>query len=238
MDEKINSWKDNSKAGHRERLRNRFLEDHTSLADYEILELLLTYTIPRRDVSDLAKYLLKKVNGDFNKLFTINFEDAFKEEFVNEKVNYKMTAAFFKLMREFKRREANSKIEEKKDRETPLEDIIERLRAEITGEGVEHFYILFFNNKRFLLGIEEISKGTPTGTAFYPSQVAKAALLKEASGVMIAHNHPSGDIQPSKADISTTSAIKQALQSVGIALFDHIIISENSYFSFYEENYI
>ncbi len=114
-------------------------------------------------------------------------------------------------------------------------DLLKRYWDENKIEFVEQFKVLFLNRANKVLGIFEASNGGVTGTVVDPKIIFVAALKANACNIIISHNHPSGNLQPSKADIEITEKIKMAGQFLEIKLFDHIIVSSEGYYSFADE---
>ena len=117
-------------------------------------------------------------------------------------------------------------------------DILKRYWDENKIEFVEQFKVLFLNRANKVLGIFEVSTGGVTGTVVDPKIIFVAALKANACNIIISHNHPSGNLQPSNADIEITEKIKKAGQFLEITLFDHIIVSSEGYYSFADEGLI
>ena len=178
--------------GHRARLKQRFMNDEgKSMPDYELIELLLTYVIPRRDVKPIAKNLIRKF-GSLSAVLMAKPNDLQEIDGVKES-----SVVLFKAIKEAARRLAWSELS---DGDKPVisnwDAMIDYCRTEMA-----------------LLDVEDV----------------KMAMEKKASAVILVHNHPSGDVKPSRADIDMTKQIKIALESIGIALVDHIIIGKNNY---------
>ena len=98
----------------------------------------------------------------------------------------------------------------------------------------EHFFVLFLNPKHAVLGMETVSIGTLSSSLVHPREVFKQAIKRSASAVILAHNHPSGNCEPSKEDLQVTKRLKDAGELVGIEVIDHLIIGEDRYYSFCE----
>lgn len=213
--------------GHRSRLRERFLKSNgKDMADYELIELLLTYVIPRRDVKPIAKELIRKfgslgdvVNADISRITEVN---GIKEN----------TAIIFKLIKEAAKRFSWEILS---DKDTPVindwDTMIDYCRSEMAYLDIEEFRIIFLDVKLRLIGEEIMQRGTINQVAIHPREVVKLAMDKKAAAIIMVHNHPSGDVKPSRADIEITKQIKQALESINIQLIDHVVISKNDYFS-------
>lgn len=212
--------------GHRERLRKRFMQaSANSLADYELLELLLFQCIPRVDVKPLAKQLIEK----FGSLGGVLAADITRlSDF--PKISF-ATLVHLKALYELSQRIAHEQIEEQ-----PVlgswGKLIAYLRTSMAHEPTERFHVLFLNAKNVLIADEVQQVGTVNHTPVYPREVIKRALDVGATALILVHNHPSGDPTPSNADIDMTQAIAAAGEKLDIVLHDHIIMSKNGYISF------
>ncbi len=212
--------------GHRERLREKlFVSGGDALYDYELLELLLMASIPRKDVKPLAKALIARF-GDLAGVFTASPEELMQVDGVKE-----TTAAVIKTVQQcavhmLKIKAAKAPIIDS------WEKIIDYCRAVIGCNKEESLRIIFLDSKNRMITDEQQNKGTINHTPLYPREVVKRSLELRAASIIIVHNHPSGDVNPSKDDIAMTSQIKQALLAVNIILHDHIIVSQSGYFSF------
>lgn len=211
--------------GHRARLKQRFMNDEgKSMPDYELIELLLTYVIPRRDVKPIAKNLIRKF-GSLSAVLMTKPNDLQEIDGVKES-----SVVLFKAIKEAARRLAWSELS---DGDKPVisnwDAMIDYCRTEMALLDVEEFRAIFLNVKWQVVGEEIMQRGTINQVAIHPREVVKMAMEKKASAVILVHNHPSGDVKPSRADIDMTKQIKIALESIGIALVDHIIIGKNNY---------
>ncbi|MDO4690222.1 MAG: DNA repair protein RadC [Fusobacterium sp.] len=220
--------------GHRKRIREKYLKNGiSSFSNYEILELLLTYALPRKDTKNLAKELLKKF-GSIEKVLKAKSTELKEVEGLGES-----SITFLKLIGElpelfyenYLRRDEATLIKNK-------DNLLKFLRTKIAYEKIEKFYVLFLSNSNELIAYEEKSYGTLDRSAVYPREIYKALLEYNAKALILAHNHPSGSIKPSKSDIDITKEIQSGLKNFDALLLDHIIITENSYFSFLEEGLI
>ncbi len=111
-------------------------------------------------------------------------------------------------------------------------DVYEFLRPSMENLDREHFVAIHLDIRNYVIGVEEISIGTTASTQVYPKEVLKGALLANAMGIIVAHNHPSGEVEPSEEDRKLTAGLKQACELVGINLVDHIIVGHEKYTSF------
>ena len=211
--------------GHRDRLRNRFREGGAaSLADYELLELLLFRSIPRRDTKQLAKDLIARfgtlaevLGADHAALCAV---PGVKEATATDIVLVRAAAQALTLGKVARREVLSS-----------WSDVLAYCRATMAFENVEQFRILFLDRKNKLIRDERQQEGTVDHTPVYPREVVKRALELEASAIILAHNHPSGDPTPSRADIDMTRDIIRAAAPLGIVVHDHIIIGRDGHAS-------
>lgn len=210
--------------GHRARLRERFLKDQKSLPDYEILELLLFPSSPRKDVKPLAKALIKKF-GSLAKVLTASNEQLAASE-LNESA-----IASIRTVQEAASRLLLSEVKEKPMLSSWLK-LLDYCRAEMGHLRNEQFRLLFLNSKNMLIADEVQNEGTINHTMAYPREVVKRALELSAASIILVHNHPSGDPSPSRADIELTQQIIAAAKPLGVKVHDHLIISEGEHFSF------
>ena len=231
------SEKDNQ--GHRERIKEKFLKNGIDgFAEYEILELLLTYCIPRKDTKPIAKDLLNKFKtldnvfkADFDKLSVI-------DGLGNNSI------AFLKLIGDlpsiiYKDELKNKKLVDKETLKISNKDILLKyLRNKIGYEEIEKFYVIYLSSSNEVIEFEENSTGTLDRSSVYPREIYKRVINLNAKSIILAHNHPSDNITPSKSDIELTNEIAKGLKNFGALLIEHIIITKNSYFSFLEEGLI
>lgn len=213
------------RAGHRARLRNRFLDNGPdALQDYELLELLLFAGIPRRDVKPLAKQLISHY-GSLASVFSAPASSLKARGLPDGAVcSIKAaTAAAQALLRETVMDQPVI---------SSWRALLDYLRAVMAHEKREQFRLLFLDNKNRLIADEVQSEGTINHTAVYPREVARRALDLHATAVILAHNHPSGDPKPSREDIRMTKELASALGSLGIAVHDHVILAKGGHASF------
>lgn len=206
-------------AGHRERLRQRFLRgDGESVADYELLELLLFYAIDRRDVKPLAKALL----DEFGSLGAVLGADPARLT-AKDKLIGPRTLALFKAIREVNRRCLRADVQ-LRPVISSSSALLDYCRAMLADQPVENFHVLFLDRKNRLIADERQQRGTVDHTPVYPREVIKRALELGASALILVHNHPSGDPTPSAADIEMTREVRDVAAKLGIALHDHVIV--------------
>lgn len=220
--------------GHRERLRRRFLlGGGRDMPDYELLELLLTIAIPRRDVKPLAKELIRKF-GSFAEVVNAPLEELMLVKGVKEN-----TAAVLRIVRECSVRSSWQSL---KGTDAPVisdfDAMVDYCRSAMAYQMVEEFWIIFLNSKLYVIGEEIQQRGTVDQVAIHPREVIKSAMMHGASAMILVHNHPSGIVTPSKADMEITKRIKEAAEAVSIRLFDHLIISKSSVYSFHNQGFV
>ncbi|GAB4519186.1 MAG: DNA repair protein RadC [Parvularculaceae bacterium] len=212
--------------GHRERLRARFRRaGDEGLQDYELLELVLFRAIPRRDVKPLAKDLIAKF-GDFAGVLAADPARLREVKGVSETV-----ATEIKIVRAAALKLSQQNVL-KKHVISSWNELLEYCRAAMAYEAAEQFRILFLDKKNRLIADEIQQRGTVDHTPVYPREVVKRALELGASAIILVHNHPSGDVTPSKADIDMTHKIRDAAKALNIALHDHLIIGREGHASF------
>jgi len=214
--------------GHRKRLKDRLAENPRGLAEYEVLELLLSYANPRRDNKPLAKALLARF-GSLRGVFSARIAELKAVEGFGE--GY---ARFWQLWREFWARINEDPVRERVALSSP--DIVARMAmARLGSLEDEEFWVALVDNKNRLVGWEQVSRGTVDQTAVYPREVLALALLRKASGMILVHNHPGSDPKPSRQDVELTKRIVTAAREVEVRILDHLVVTEKSYFSFQSE---
>ena len=225
--------------GHRERIKEKFLKNGIDgFAEYEILELLLTYCIPRKDTKPIAKELLNKFKS-LDNVFKADFDKLSAVDGLG-----KNSIAFLKLIGDlpsiiYKDELKNKKLVDKETLKISNKDILLKyLRNKIGYEEIEKFYVLYLSSSNEVIEFEENSVGTLDRSSVYPREIYKKIINLNAKSVILAHNHPSDNITPSKCDIELTNEIAKGLKNFGALLIEHIIVTKNSYFSFLEEGLI
>ena len=229
----------NNAKGHRERVRKKFLENgFNGLEDYEILELLLFYVIPRKDTKAIAKELIKKFKNLANVLKADTLELKTIDGLGASSITFlKMMGALQEKI--YKDELKNQKlIKDDKNKISDKEVLLSFLRNKIGYEDVEKFYVIYLSSSNEVLAFEESSSGTLDRSSIYPREIYKRVIMENAKSIIIAHNHPSGNTCPSKCDIDITNEIAKGLKNFGALLLEHIIITRDSYFSFLEEGLI
>ncbi|HYG29840.1 MAG TPA: DNA repair protein RadC [Allosphingosinicella sp.] len=212
-------------AGHRARLRKRLFEGGPdALLEHELVEYLLATAIPRRDTKKIAKRLIREFGG-FGRLLTADAEAIMRVGEISE-----TAAAAIKIAQATAVRLLESKAEEQ-----PVlaswQALLDYLRADMAFRPVEHVRVLFLNAKNMLIRNEPMSEGSVDEAAIYVREVVARALEYQATAIILVHNHPSGDPQPSQQDIRLTRDIADALRPLRIAVHDHVIIGDKGHSS-------
>ena len=215
--------------GHRRRLNQKFMNSGIeTLHEYEALELLLTYVIRRQDVKRRAKALLEKFVS-LKGILDAEIDDLKQIEGIGES-----SAVFFKLVKETTSLYLKQKATEKKQ-VTCTSELLDFCRTVMGGKKDEEFCVIYLDVQNQIIEFETVQKGIVNQAVVYPRQVLESALKKKASAIILAHNHPSGHVRPSDADIRLTKTIQETAKVLDILVHDHIIIGENRFFSFREE---
>lgn len=210
--------------GHRKRLRERFCKTGISgLHEHEILELLLTYVIPRRDVKPLAKKLLKEFGSvsavmdapenELTKIGGIGPAAAGLIKFCKELNCYCLEQPF---------RKHSIHVQNRK--------FFDFLRAKLAGEKKEILMALFVNSQGYLVNTMYV-KGTVNKNCVYAREIVEEAVMCHAAAVVLAHNHPGGSCEPSKADVEMTGRLYKTMQMLDLKLLDHYIVAQDKIIS-------
>ncbi len=215
-----------SHSGHRDRLRQRFLKRGPgALADYEMLELWLFQAIPRRDTKPIAKALIERF-GSYGAVLRAEVDALVEVDGVRE-----VTAVALRAVADAAERLAREEVIDRPVLSS-WDRLVKYLRIAMTHHDTERFRVLFLDVKNTLIADEELQTGTVNHTPVYPREVVKRALELGASAIILVHNHPSGDPQPSQADIQMTNVVRDAGAKLGVALHDHVVIAKGGHASF------
>jgi DNA repair protein RadC len=207
-------------------LRAKLLEHgRDSLADYELLELLLSIAIPRRDVKPLAKELIAKFKSFAGVI------EAVPADLAKIKGLGPAAVAALKIVEASQVKSLEDKVEERSV-VANWADLTNYCRLNIGAKDTEEFHVLYLDTKCRLIKDEAHSAGTINQSSVYPREILKRALELGAAGVIVAHNHPTGDTSPSRADIAITEKLKKTLAAIDVPLHDHIIVAKGAYASF------
>ncbi len=215
--------------GHRGRMRDKLLDrGPDSLADYELLEMLLFYAIQRRDTKPLAKAVINRF-GSFAAVLSAPLRDLWATPGLGEH-----SIAAIKLVHASALRLAKAEVMDR-----PVlgnwDMLMDYLNAVMARERIEQFRVLFLDNRNRLLADEAQARGTVNHTPVYPREVVRRALELHATALILVHNHPSGDPTPSREDIAMTRQVQQAAEALSIVLHDHVIVGNGRWLSFRQE---
>ncbi|MBC8196611.1 MAG: DNA repair protein RadC [Candidatus Marinimicrobia bacterium] len=221
-----------STTGHYANMRKRFVQNGLKgFLDYEVIELLLKLSDNRRDQKNTAKRLIKQFkslkgvlsasNADLlniqgigpSNIFGLKFVHAVADRYLKENV-----------------------IEENFIRSS--NDVIQYLTYNLRDRNREAFLIIYLNGRNQILEIEQLFEGSLTSSAVYSREVIKGILQKDAASIILVHNHPSGNPNPSKEDQKITKKLIDACKSIDVTVHDHIIIAGNHHTSFVEQGLI
>ena len=216
--------------GHRDRMRTRYLQEGADgMASHEILEILLYGTIPRGDTNEIAHHLLDEF-GSISNLIEADPHEIAKTAGVGIK-----SAVFLSMLHELVLRYEREKLEQKPAL-TSIPRSVDYCKALLAFRPRECFYAICLDSRRKIIHTSKISEGTVNDAAVSPRLVVEKALRYKATGILLCHNHPSGNVKPSYEDIILTNQLKSMLEPLGVQVVDHIIIGENQYFSFFEND--
>lgn len=225
-DAKATADRSDHRHGHRDRLRNRFESaGPDALADYELLELLLFRSIPRKDTKPIAKALLERF-GSLAAVLGAPTHLLCETSGVGVAI-----AADLKIVSAMAQRMQRSDLIGRNVLDS-WSAVLAYCQTAMAEEPREQFRILFLDKKNALIADEVQQSGTVDQTPVYPREVVRRALELSATALILVHNHPSGDPTPSRADIEMTHKVIEACSPLAIAVHDHIIIGRNSHASF------
>ena len=217
-------------AGHRERLRGRFEKSGLGgFNDYEVLELLLTYSIPRKDTKDISKNLLKRF-GSLKGILSADIQELKKIDGLG-----RQSVIFIKVLNEFIKFYFEQQAEMGEIQFTELEQMVTYLSAVIGSYKNEVVKVLYLDSQNKMIHKELIDAGTVNESYLNYRRIAATALRYSTTSVIIAHNHPDGDPEPSENDNIITQKIAEALKLVDIDLQDHIIIASEGFYSYRQQ---
>jgi DNA repair protein RadC len=207
--------------GHRERLRQRAVAGGLgALPDYELLEMFLFRSIPKKDVKPLAKQLLTRF-GSLGGVLGATSEELRTVKGVGE-----MVALDLKLLHEATLRTAREQVA-RRPVISSWNALLTYVKTALAHESREQFRVLFLDKKNQLIADEVMNRGTVDHAPVYPREVARRALELSASALILVHNHPSGDPQPSTADVDMTRQVVDAARALRIAVHDHLVVGRN-----------
>ncbi len=202
----------------------------SALSDAELLAILLRSGSRKETAVDLSKRILSEVSGNLLELSKLSLSEFVKYRGVGEAKALSIIAAL-----ELGKRCRVSEVAIK-EKISGSRDVFEYFQNNLADNQYEEFWILLLNRANKIIKKSSISQGGIAGTVADPKKIFKTALECNASSIILCHNHPSGNIKPSEADIKLTKKLKDAGLLMDISVLDHVIIGDNAYFSFADEN--
>jgi DNA repair protein RadC len=223
---------ENCSYGHRQRLKEKFLKGGLkAFLDYEIVELLLTLGMPRRDCKAQAKEAIKKFKT-LREVLEADEEDLQKIKGIGPHNVFGI-----KLIQEVSRRFLKERMMSRPVCHSPKE-VFDYLYHSLRDLRKEKFKVIFLDAKNQIIEERTLFEGTVDASAVYPREIMKSALQYDASSLIFVHNHPTGDPEPSSSDRQITKELVFAASMMQIRVLDHIIIGNNCYFSFADKGLI
>ncbi|MCK4465255.1 MAG: DNA repair protein RadC [Bacteroidales bacterium] len=210
----------------REKLLSKGL---SSLTDAELIAILIGSGIKNESAVELAKKILKAVKNNLNELGKLSVEDLMTSKGIGEARAITIIAAL-----ELGRRRKRADIMEKK-KISGSKDVFEFFQPVLADLPYEEFWILLLNRSNKIIEKFKISQGGISGTVIDVRMILKNAIEKLASSIILCHNHPSGNLQPSEADKKITTKLKDAARIMDMQVLDHLIITDSSFYSFADE---
>lgn len=200
----------------------------SDISDDQLLELVIQCAIPKCDPRLIVHRLLKAF-GDINHVLAASESQLFRIEGMTEAIVERI-----KVMEITGHRMAQVAVLDRVVFEH-WEALMSYLRSSLSHQEIELFRVMYLNKKNALIADEELGRGTVDHVPVYPREIVRRALLLSASGLIVVHNHPSGDPSPSNADVEMTHLIAAAAKTLDLILYDHIIIGKGREFSFRSE---
>jgi DNA repair protein RadC len=230
MEKQVPEFRDIKSWAVEDRPREKLLlKGKSALSDAELIAILLGTGTTTISAVDLAKQILQTSNYNLHELARISVKDLMKIKGIGEAKAVTIAAAL-----ELGRRRKESEPDEK-PRIASSTDVFDNIKAELMDIPHEEFWVLLLNRANRVTKKKQISLGGVAGTVADPKIIFKLALEELASGIILAHNHPSGNLTASQADIDLTKKLKEAGKLLDIQVLDHLIIAGKRYFSFADE---
>ncbi|MCP3923067.1 MAG: DNA repair protein RadC [Desulfobacterales bacterium] len=218
--------------GHRKRLRDKFLDAGLNgFSDYEVIELLLTLGTPRKDCKEAAKDALSRF-GSIQDVF-----EAPENELSEIKGIGSVNVFGLKLIKAVSERYLLKKLINQNPI-TNSNDLINYLNLKIRDKNIESFEVIYLNAKNRIIHAETLFEGTLSASSVYPREVIKKALANNAAALIFAHNHPSGDPEPSTEDVTITKHLFVACKLMGITVHEHMVTGNNKTYSFADNGFM
>ena len=205
------------------------LKGKSALSNAELLGILIGSGTRELTAVDLAKTILDQSNNDLNKIARLSVQDLKKFKGIGDAKAINIVSALEISRRRTTENSTTEKI-------TSSADVYEFMKPELTDLGHEEFWLLLLNRANKIIKKQPISQGGVSGTVADPKLIFNHALNHLASSIILVHNHPSGNTKPSEADKRLTRQLFEAGKFLEIAVLDHIIFTDNAYFSFADQN--
>jgi len=216
-----------SPEGHRQRLKQRFAKSgFQGFHDYEVLELLLMYAVPRKDTKPIAKELIKRFKN-LPRVLSADIKQLAEVDGIGPQATQFLKTVDALVGLYFDQKALSGDIQF-----TQLSQLVDYFKATIGRNSNEVMRVLYLNSQNKLLHADNLSEGTVSETVVLPRKIVENALKHHATTVIIAHNHPGGLPEPSENDDAITQQVKNALHTVNITLQEHMIITEDGFYSY------
>jgi len=223
----IKSWAEEDRP--REKL---LLKGKAALSDAELIGILINSGTSNSSAVDVGKIILKEIGNDLNKLAKLSVKDLMKFKGIGEAKAISIVSAL-----ELGRRRRENEPEKQK-KISSSSDVYDIMKADLLDLTSEEFWILLLSRSNNVIHKQRVSTGGISGTIADPKVIFKYALENSASSIILVHNHPSGNLNPSEADKQLTIKMKEAGRLLEIAVLDHLIFTDSGFFSFADENLI
>lgn len=218
----------------RERLKQLGAE---KLSSHELIALILGSGIQGESVLNLSQRLISEF-GSFKNVFNASMQDLLDIEGIGPAKASQLIACF-EIAKRVVKESLQEEIAKKASKSvTSPDEAVDLIRGNIIDYNQEQFFVLSFDIRQKMLGIDCSTTGTMTASIVHPRETFKCAIKRHAASIVAAHNHPSGDPEPSEEDIKITKRLTEAGKIIGIELLDHIIVTRSEYFSFKEKGMI
>ena len=223
----INQWAEDDRP--REKLINK---GNASISNAELIAILIRAGTKKQSAVDISKSILDHVKNNLNELAKMNVKELCRFPGIGEAKAVTILAAL-ELGARIRQEQALTK-----DQVTDSATLYEILKPQMANLAHEEFRVVYLNRANKIVGIKQISVGGVTGTVADPKIIFRKGIELLSSSIILAHNHPSGNLRPSKADIDLTKKMKEAGKLMEIEVIDHIIVSDCGYYSFADEGMI
>lgn len=223
----IKNWAEEDRP--REKLLNKGID---TLSDAELIAILIGSGNRDESAVELSKRILTSFKNNLNELGKASVNNLKKFKGIGEAKAISIVAS----LELGKRRKIQEVLEKKQIKSS--KDIFEIFANKLGDLPYEEFWLVLLNRANKIIDLSKISKGGVSGTIADLKIILKYAIEKTASGIIVCHNHPSGNISPSDSDISLTEKIKKACEIIDIPLLDHLIVTDSSYYSFSDEGFL